>query len=574
MKKFLILLTTLVCLFGCTKFDIPEYKQAPLETVPQEFVPYETIYVNVPEGCKSIVYVGNKVVATCYKSGDVIIPKSLKPLTKAEDVLNYSIVTTETTETGIDSENTVEMVVAFEDTPEGDHDYNDLIFQARLHIVNNSNGTNTITGELTPIAFGATKKIGLGIIVTSPDNRKYFDKVLYNDTQEELFDNDPYFINTPSKEDHKHYDIRNINLETAIGSPIAGISWYIIVGDLKLFAANTFQKCTDNDDMPQGLVLMDLRDDIYSYEKDGETFNCGNDFWQYPMECVNIETVYPGFNEAFVKKGDFSILATPKPGSYYHNAIKDVELTVNSRDCIYTLYPTTRTSGDEPTTDAQAIDFGLSVKWADRNVGASSIEANGLFFEWGNTVGYLCDGETCDHTFTATYSTVLRESILGTVDPESAASKSVPGALLTDNFTSGDANYDAARANMGGTWRIPTTAEIQELYNNTLQRQETVNGVNGIKFVLVNRNGYKWDESKWTIYEDKWVFFPCAGIVDFTVSKSRGGFGYYWTCDIPRYGDVISPYNGTVLGVNFENGNGFQGAYSRSSALTIRAVCD
>ena len=34
------------------------------------------------------------------------------------------------------------------------------------------------------------------------------------------------------------------------------------------------------------------------------------------------------------------------------------------------------------------VDLGLSVKWANKNVGASHPENAGLYFQWGDTVGY------------------------------------------------------------------------------------------------------------------------------------------------------------------------------------------
>ena len=56
--------------------------------------------------------------------------------------------------------------------------------------------------------------------------------------------------------------------------------------------------------------------------------------------------------------------------------------------------------------------------------------------------------------------------------------------------------YDAARANMGGDWRMPTQTEWQELLNNTTNEWTQVNGVNGRKFTASNGNS---------------IFIPAAG---------------------------------------------------------------
>ena len=52
-----------------------------------------------------------------------------------------------------------------------------------------------------------------------------------------------------------------------------------------------------------------------------------------------------------------------------------------------------------PTSAYQMVDLGLSVKWADRNVGATSPEDAGLYFQWGDTVGYTADQVGKDKVF-------------------------------------------------------------------------------------------------------------------------------------------------------------------------------
>jgi hypothetical protein len=96
------------------------------------------------------------------------------------------------------------------------------------------------------------------------------------------------------------------------------------------------------------------------------------------------------------------------------------------------------------------VDLGLSVKWADRNVGASSPEDTGLYFDWGNVDGHTVDenGNTTDgYSFnTNTYATTL-------------------GGQYTGSTL--DAEHDAATVNMGSDWRMPTVGETVELVENT-----------------------------------------------------------------------------------------------------------
>ena len=100
----------------------------------------------------------------------------------------------------------------------------------------------------------------------------------------------------------------------------------------------------------------------------------------------------------------------------------------------------------------QMIDLGLSVKWADRNVGAYSPEDNGLYFSWGNVEGHAVgkNGNTMD----------------GYSFSEDAYYKT-PG--YNYNGTTLDAAHDAATVNIGEEWRMPTKDEINELIENTDQ---------------------------------------------------------------------------------------------------------
>ena len=96
------------------------------------------------------------------------------------------------------------------------------------------------------------------------------------------------------------------------------------------------------------------------------------------------------------------------------------------------------------------VDLGLSVKWADRNVGAKTPQDNGLYFSWGNVDGHAVDenGNVIDgYSFDRyTYSNTSGGQYTGDeLDPE----------------------YDAATVNMGSDWRMPVNAETVELVENT-----------------------------------------------------------------------------------------------------------
>ena len=112
----------------------------------------------------------------------------------------------------------------------------------------------------------------------------------------------------------------------------------------------------------------------------------------------------------------------------------------------------------------EAVDLGLSVKWANMNVGAKKSSDYGTYFAWGETrpkefyswkTYAWSKGDT---QFLTKYSFADRKVQLAPSD-------------------------DAARANLGGEWRMPTVDEFEELVNpaNCKWEWTTKNGVNGYK---------------------------------------------------------------------------------------------
>ena len=148
------------------------------------------------------------------------------------------------------------------------------------------------------------------------------------------------------------------------------------------------------------------------------------------------------------------------------------------------------------------VDLGLSVKWATCNVGASSPGDYGSYFAWGetrpksnydwNTYKY-CNGSYVSMTKYCT------QSDYGSVD----------------NRTRLEMSDDAARANWGGSWRMPTYGELDELKNQCTWQWTTQNGHKGYK-VTSKKNGNS-------------IFLPAAGDRGGTSTGNVGFYGYYWS---------------------------------------------
>lgn len=165
-----------------------------------------------------------------------------------------------------------------------------------------------------------------------------------------------------------------------------------------------------------------------------------------------------GGREVVATVGVDGVFSCPLSGldeekTYYYCAFVSV-------DGVYT-YGAVRsfTTKDGGLTPGQAVDLGLSVKWAAWNVGASSPEEYGGYFAWGETEeknGY--DWDT--YKFVDIY---IGDCISGT-------------------------QYDVAHVRWGGSWRMPTVDEYRELVKECRWQWITYNGVNGQKVTGPNGN--------------------------------------------------------------------------------------
>lgn len=134
--------------------------------------------------------------------------------------------------------------------------------------------------------------------------------------------------------------------------------------------------------------------------------------------------------------------------------------------------------------DYYAVDLGLSVKWAICNVGAYSPEECGSYFAWGETA------EKASYTNQNSITT---------------------GKSLSD--FSGDIQYDAARANWGGKWRVPTHAECQELKDKCTWIMTTKGGNKGFEVKGPNGNS---------------IFLPTTGH-RYNKMRTLIDMGFYWS---------------------------------------------
>lgn len=135
---------------------------------------------------------------------------------------------------------------------------------------------------------------------------------------------------------------------------------------------------------------------------------------------------------------------------------------------------------------SKKVDLGLSVYWAEFNVGAFSPEGYGDYYSWGET---------------ATKSNYSQKYY-----------QYWDGSYIDIGHSIGATQYDVAHTNWGDSWRLPTEAEFRELIDNCTWTWTTYKGINGYKVTGSNGNS---------------IFLPAAGYFA-PLLCGRGKYGSYW----------------------------------------------
>ena len=190
------------------------------------------------------------------------------------------------------------------------------------------------------------------------------------------------------------------------------------------------------------------------------------------------------------------------------------------------------------------VDLGLpsGLLWATCNVGADTPEGYGDYFAWGETAPKdYYDWDTYQYCM-GSYNTMTKYC--------NNASYGYNG--FTDNLTTLLPEDDAATANWGSGWRMPTKEEWQELLDNTAVTWTQQGGVNGRLFTASNGNS---------------LFLPAAGCRWDDELFDVGDGGYYWSSSLN------TDYPSDAWSFNFYSGNyGMYGSSRRLYGFTVRPV--
>lgn len=188
------------------------------------------------------------------------------------------------------------------------------------------------------------------------------------------------------------------------------------------------------------------------------------------------------------------------------------------------------------------VDLGLpsGLLWAKCNVGADTPEDYGDYFAWGET------STKSNYNF-STYNYCIN----GEYFTKYCNNADYGYNGYTDDLTTLEPGDDAATANWGHGWRMPTEAECRELINNTISTWTTQNGVNGRLFTSLNGNS---------------LFLPATGLRWDNEFDAVGSGGYYWSSSL----FTNDPRSAWQLG--FESIGYYINAEYRNCGSTVRPV--
>ena len=181
--------------------------------------------------------------------------------------------------------------------------------------------------------------------------------------------------------------------------------------------------------------------------------------------------------------------------------------------------------------EPEAVDMGLSVKWANFNIGAFHPTHYGDYFAWGETEPK------------ETYSWENYKWCDGT-------STNMTKYNATDGKTILEAEDDAAYVQWGDKWRMPTEEEFTELREKCTWTWTTQDGVKGYKITGPSGNS---------------IFIPAAGF-HYENGFNYGENGDYWSAEAGL------PNNGIHL--NFYPDKQIKSTSYRYVGFTIRPVYD
>ena len=184
----------------------------------------------------------------------------------------------------------------------------------------------------------------------------------------------------------------------------------------------------------------------------------------------------------------------------------------------------------------EAVDLGLpsGLKWATCNIGASAPEEVGYYFAWGE-VEVKEEFTWCTYKWTnecQVTPTKYGDQPAQTLEPED----------------------DAAHVLWGGSWRMPTADDMEELFAKCSRKFVVQNGVQGL--LVTGSNGNT-------------IFLPLGGYKQGTEFLKVNERAYWWTSTRP----AGYTQQATFYGSQYDQGRTYiNNRSNRFAGFNIRAV--
>ncbi|MBE6322230.1 MAG: hypothetical protein E7073_04340 [Bacteroidales bacterium] len=185
----------------------------------------------------------------------------------------------------------------------------------------------------------------------------------------------------------------------------------------------------------------------------------------------------------------------------------------------------------------EEVDMGLSVKWADRNVGAATSTDYGNYYSWGE----------CSTKDVGKYEWTDYSLWLGIEK----------GCYRIDNLS--NTQYDVANVKWGNGWRMPTRAEFEELLSKCDAKYTSIEGKNGYLFTAENGNS---------------IFLPSAGTCYSTIKNYVGYGGLYWTATPDHSLSKEMFAYALQFGPSKDNKYANLESYNKNCGMSVRPVKD
>lgn len=193
----------------------------------------------------------------------------------------------------------------------------------------------------------------------------------------------------------------------------------------------------------------------------------------------------------------------------------------------------------------QMVDLGLSVKWANMNVGATQPEENGDYFAWGETKPKAEYAWAAYNWCQGSSETLTKYCIHSEYGYNG----------FTDEMTVLALEDDAAHVNWGGDWRMPTKAEQDELRTGcNWTWTDNWNGTRAKGYIVSSKTN------------DNSIFLPAAGSRGDS-SYGVGSYGYYWSSSL----NMNASYYAFYLNFNSDGIDWYRS--DRYYGQSVRPVC-